>query len=497
MAIRRWHPIEDLPSNWHDLVVPEFAALAKVWSDQRATLQEGDRLNRFNERLRREFAVETGVLERLYTLERGITMLLIERGIDAALIPHSATNRDPEVVAALIRDQHEAAVSLFDFVAGNRQFSTAYVKEIHALLTRNQPTTEARDGEGRLIRVELRRGDWKLLPNNPQRPNGSIYEYCPPEQVSSEMDRLVALHLRHLEDHVSPEVEAAWLHHRFTQIHPFQDGNGRVARCLASLVLIRAQWFPLVVSRDDRARYVTSLEQADGGDLTGLVELVVSLQRKGFVGALSLAREVERRERVSQIVDAARRDLQRRRDAARREWHKLLDTAKHLLEHAATRLKEISRELETSLDVFGPSFELSFFTDHEGPDQKRSHWFHRQVIESAKELQYYANLHDHHQWARLTLRSKRQPAGRDQAEVLITIHGLGREYTGVLAASALFFRRQRDDEEGGSHPTVSRPLCDEVFQLNYVETKDEALNRFEPWLEDALARGLDTWRKAL
>ena len=32
------------------------------------------------------------------------------------------------------------------------------------------------------------------------------------------------------------EIEATWLHHRFTQIHPFQDGNGRVARALASLV---------------------------------------------------------------------------------------------------------------------------------------------------------------------------------------------------------------------------------------------------------------------
>lgn len=52
---------------------------------------------------------------------------------------------------------------------------------------------------------------------------------------------------------VSPEVEAAWLHHRFTQIHPFQDGNGRIARLLASLVFIKAGWFPLVVTRDDRA----------------------------------------------------------------------------------------------------------------------------------------------------------------------------------------------------------------------------------------------------
>ena len=52
---------------------------------------------------------------------------------------------------------------------------------------------------------------------------------------------------------VPVEVEAAWLHHRFTQIHPYQDGNGRVARALASLLFIKAGWFPVVVTRDDSA----------------------------------------------------------------------------------------------------------------------------------------------------------------------------------------------------------------------------------------------------
>ena len=56
---------------------------------------------------------------------------------------------------------------------------------------------------------------------------------------------------------------AAWVRHRFTQIHPFQDGNGRVARLLATLVFSRAEWLPLVVRRDDRVRYLDALEAAD------------------------------------------------------------------------------------------------------------------------------------------------------------------------------------------------------------------------------------------
>ena len=45
------------------------------------------------------------------------------------------------------------------------------------------------------------------------------------------------LHRNHHD--VAPEVEAAWLHHRFTQIHPFQDGNGRIARALATLIFVK------------------------------------------------------------------------------------------------------------------------------------------------------------------------------------------------------------------------------------------------------------------
>lgn len=84
---------------------------------------------------------------------------------------------------------------------------------------------------------------------------------------------------------VPPEVEAAWLHQRFAQIHPFQDGNGRVARALASLVFLRAGWFPLVVHRDDRGEYIDCLEQADSGDLSALVNLLGRIQDRIYYNA--------------------------------------------------------------------------------------------------------------------------------------------------------------------------------------------------------------------
>ena len=140
------------------------------------------------------------------------------------------------------------------FVRGDRRLSTGYVKKLHSLFTRNQALVEGRDQFGRKARMPLIHGDYKQQPNNPTRPDGTVHHYCPPEHVASEMDRLMALHIAH--DPAPPEVEAAWLHHRFAQIHPFQDGNGRIARALATLVFVKAGWLPLVVRGGDRKKYI-------------------------------------------------------------------------------------------------------------------------------------------------------------------------------------------------------------------------------------------------
>ena len=59
-----------------------------------------------------------------------------------------------------------------------------------------------------------------------------------------------------------PVIVASWFHHRFTQIHPYQDGNGRVIRALTTLILLRSDLLPLVIDRDLRAH---RLQQSDGG----------------------------------------------------------------------------------------------------------------------------------------------------------------------------------------------------------------------------------------
>lgn len=65
---------------------------------------------------------------------------------------------------------------------------------------------------------------------------------------------------------VTPETAFA-AHRRLVDIHPFNDGNGRTARLLMNLVLLRGGYPPVAVRPEDRPAYLRALQdgQADGG----------------------------------------------------------------------------------------------------------------------------------------------------------------------------------------------------------------------------------------
>lgn len=69
-------------------------------------------------------------------------------------------------------------------------------------------------------------------------------------------------------------VTAAAAHAWFAQVHPFIDGNGRTARILMNLVLMRAGYPIAIVTREDRSRYIDALEQSQIGDLTPFIKLI-------------------------------------------------------------------------------------------------------------------------------------------------------------------------------------------------------------------------------
>ncbi|NWJ96061.1 MAG: Fic family protein [Chloroflexi bacterium] len=491
MSNYKWYPIEDLPLNWSELASSQLQSLASVWKQQAGTLQESDVLKQFNERLSRKWAIETGIIENLYSIDRGITQLLIEKGIETSLIPFGTTDKPAEQIVPLLKSQEEALEGLFAFVAQKRDLSISYIRELHQVLTRQQATVRGVNTLGEVVDVPLRRGDWKKLANNATLPKGEgVHEYCPPEQVASEMDQLVTIHKAHVEKSIPPEVEAAWLHHRFTQIHPFQDGNGRVARALASLIFIRAGWFPLVVDRDSRSKYLTCLEKADEGDLGLLISFFSELQTKAFLGALSLSTDLLRENEpdpLKQVLDATIDRLRARKLQSFQQMQtKAFDLSKVLEDSTFAKLEPIASLLDKELKFLDFSFHVEVGRSNENTD----FWFRREILGSAKKLNYYADTRTYRKWVRLKIKEV------TQAELVFSFHSLGFNFVGVMLVSAFMIYRDRG-EDGEPSTSPDYPLCDYVFQFSYNEDKQEVLQRYQEWLNEALLVGLNRWRKQL
>lgn len=485
--------IEPLASEDVSLANDELAALAKVWVERKGDLEERGEFKEFLKKLQREWAIETGIIERLYSWDRGVTEVLIEQGVDSSLVAHRGglDRGKAENVTAMIQDQLEIVEGLFGYVAGEQPLTEHFIRTLQSQFTAHQETTEALSSEGNVITVSLTRGKYKDWPNNPRRPDGTVHEYCPPEITQEEMERLVTWYQEY-ESSTPPEVLAAWLHHRFTQIHPFQDGNGRVARALASLVFLKARLFPIVVRDQDREEYIGALESADAGDLEPLVSLFARRQRSSILSAIGLEKQVQQEGFAEQIMSSAVAALKQKFEDHDQAISKAFATADSLRSKAASRLQELSdtlnKQFEDMQAVNGRPYSSN--VREAGNESDQRHYFYAQIVAAAKEMDYFANLDPYRSWVRLLIQTDRI------FELVISFHGLGSVGSGVLVASALTFERV-PTEDGGTQFVNVRASAPEIFQFNYAERKESIEARFVDWLETATAIAFDQWKKRI
>lgn len=89
----------------------------------------------------------------------------------------------------------------------------------------------------------------------------------PPEAVDVPMQmRSLMASLKREAKKLHPVEVAALLHHKLVYIHPFADGNGRTARLVMNLLLMRAGYPLAIILKNDRRRYYRVLQQADRGN---------------------------------------------------------------------------------------------------------------------------------------------------------------------------------------------------------------------------------------
>lgn len=91
--------------------------------------------------------------------------------------------------------------------------------------------------------------------------SGSQYAVAPVAEIGKRMAQLLQWYNNN-EEKLHPVVLAAELHKRFVFIHPFVDGNGRMARLLMNLSLMRNDYNIAIIPAITRSEYISSLEKA-------------------------------------------------------------------------------------------------------------------------------------------------------------------------------------------------------------------------------------------
>lgn len=325
------------------------------------------------------------------------------------------------------------------------------------------------------------RGAFKKLPNNPSRPDGVIHEYCPPEHVDTEVEQLVDW-LSSCPDE-DPLIVAAWAHHRFTQIHPYQDGNGRVARTLTTLILLKADLLPLVIDRDLRSEYVDCLEKADFGDLAPLAALFARLERNAILQALSIDADSEiaaQRSLTSAVIESLAAKFGRRSAERNAEFRQVNHLAESLRARARRQIERAFTQLGDPVSFIGaPDIHLA----EGGPDRDNAHWYKFEVVKSGEASGKYVNFNEAHYFIKASIR-----AGRERLIFVTSFHHVGRDLSGIMEVTA--FARLESYEHSEDRELAFEdffPTSVEPFVITWKTRENEITNAFERWLDAALA----------
>lgn len=172
------------------------------------------------------------------TLTRQETALVVEKGLTVggkSLVEHlEATN-------------HAKALDWVKSIAGDRstKITERDIFEIHDLILKGIDDHNA--GIYRLVPVRIS-GSRVILPN--------------PVKVPILMEEFAHWLQTSDLDPIDLAVEA---HYKLVTIHPFVDGNGRTARLLMNLILLKCGFPPALIRKRDRLRYITGLEKAQLG----------------------------------------------------------------------------------------------------------------------------------------------------------------------------------------------------------------------------------------
>lgn len=141
-----------------------------------------------------------------------------------------------------------------------------FIRTLHKTLLREDYTVWRNLPGGVATSYVIHAGQYKTRPNSVVTRYGDRFDYASPEETPALMADLVEWYnSAEQKGELSPIELAALFHYRYIRIHPFEDGNGRIARLLMNYILARHNYPMIVVRSRKKNDYLEALHQTDVG----------------------------------------------------------------------------------------------------------------------------------------------------------------------------------------------------------------------------------------
>ena len=160
---------------------------------------------------------------------------------------------------------HNICLNMIEHEADSATILTeTFIRQLHQVMLREDYTVYRKLPGGKTTSYVIHAGRYKTRPNSVITPTGERFEYASPEETPALMTDLIEWYNRSVEEGIlSPVQIAALFHYRYIRIHPFEDGNGRIARLMVNFILRRHKWPMLVIRSNKKQAYLNALAMTD------------------------------------------------------------------------------------------------------------------------------------------------------------------------------------------------------------------------------------------
>ena len=170
-----------------------------------------------------------------------------------------------------VRDVHEMTASNVglkmmkeEALLKETPLTQQFIRTLHKTLLREDYTVYRTLPGGVQTSYVIHAGQYKTRPNSVITRYGDRFEYATPEETPALMSDLVDWYNdAERSGKFTPIELAAIFHYRYIRIHPFEDGNGRIARLMVNYILTRHDYPMIVVRSRKKKEYLEALHRTD------------------------------------------------------------------------------------------------------------------------------------------------------------------------------------------------------------------------------------------